>query len=329
MAGFHNDAIFPVDIAYGSQGGPGGKTNIIEMDSGAEERIVRLTEARRQWNAAYGVRSHTQLAALRTFYIARRGPAHGFRFLDYHDCNTNGSLHPDMDGGAAAAFDDEILAVADGVTTVFQLKRRYTDAGITRTTNITKPITSSTKVGVDGVESTSGWSVNEDTGEVTFSVAPVSGNVTGGTLHYWPARFAKEVDDVLNMTIDAYGYGSSENVPIIQLLDGEETPDEFQPGGSKVHDPMSADVTLSVGLGKAHSFWNLSAARILYFPDYTNLAGGGPYFMCVNEDSVDSITFKDHPDNGGASFYTHTAGDVAEVWLIHNKTTGLKYWYVV
>ncbi len=35
---FH-DVRFPTDISYGSSGGPGFSTAIIEVDSGAEERI--------------------------------------------------------------------------------------------------------------------------------------------------------------------------------------------------------------------------------------------------------------------------------------------------
>src|SRR5436305_1719122 len=86
--GFH-ETTFPEDISYGSSGGPGWMTNLIEMSGGQEQSIPRWSEARHHFNAKYGVKRYDQLAALKVFYMARQGPANGFRYKDWQDCTTN------------------------------------------------------------------------------------------------------------------------------------------------------------------------------------------------------------------------------------------------
>ncbi|MFN9789781.1 MAG: DUF2460 domain-containing protein, partial [Holosporales bacterium] len=53
---FH-PVLFPVDISYGSAGGPQFSTDVVETISGFEQRNVNWSQARLRYNVAYGVRS--------------------------------------------------------------------------------------------------------------------------------------------------------------------------------------------------------------------------------------------------------------------------------
>ena len=123
--GFH-EVSFPTDISYGSVGGPGFMTNIIELDSGAEQRIARWNQARHKYNVAYGVKSYEQLYNLIDFYIARRGVANGFRFKDFTDCTSvPGDGYATELGGTATTALDQLIGVGNGTTEHFQLQKRY------------------------------------------------------------------------------------------------------------------------------------------------------------------------------------------------------------
>ena len=60
---FH-PVLFPVDISYGSAGGPQFSTDVVETISGFEQRNVNWSQARLRYNVAYGVRSAAQLETL-------------------------------------------------------------------------------------------------------------------------------------------------------------------------------------------------------------------------------------------------------------------------
>lgn len=327
--GFHDSAIFPTAISVGSRGGPGSSVNIITLDSLQEVRIARTTEIIRRWNAVYGIRTPSDMHDLIDFYVARLGPAYGFKFRDWLDCSTTADgCHPDLDG-AAVAFGDEEIGTADGSTTVFQAKRRYTHGGITRTYDITKPDASTVKVGVNGVEQTSGWSISESTGEITFTAPPASGAVTWGGIFYWPARFGKELEEVMPIAFDDVQQLTIGDIPIIQILAGTEGTQEVFLGGSMTHDPFMESRTIGLGDGRLHVFDNVAAGRSLYLPSYAALPGGGPYFAFVNEDSSNPVGIREHVDNGGALIYSIPAGGECEVYLSHNHSTGVKAWYLI
>jgi len=74
---------FPSSISYGSRGGPGWSTSIVEGDSGASERVSRWPNARRRWNVAPGIKTIDALNQTMDFAIARKGPAVGFRYKDW------------------------------------------------------------------------------------------------------------------------------------------------------------------------------------------------------------------------------------------------------
>lgn len=281
--GFH-EIQFPPGISYGSAGGPGYFTEIIEVDGGAEELISRWSVPRRQYDVAYGIKSRDDLAALQHFFIARLGAANGFRFKDWLDFTTAAN------GLSTPLNSDSVLGSGDGTTTTFQLLKRYTSGPVTRTRILTKIVAGTTKIAIDGINQSSGWTVNENSGIVTFTVAPSPGvTVTGGCEFDVPVRFAQDSDRLLQATIEDFGSGSIRSVNLIEIIGDVEAQEEFFYGGSTVLNPLSADYTLSAANGRAIVAFPSSGSLKLVLPNPSTFADGGPHFFIINGHSVNSL----------------------------------------
>lgn len=198
MSGFH-EVPFPPDIAYGAAGGPGYSTSVVTTVSGHEKRNANWAAARGRWNVAHGLKNREQVASLIAFFRARKGRAYGFRFKDWADYQAVG----------------EAIGTGDGATTTFQLVKRYLSGGVSETRTITKPVTDTVVVYLDGVAQTSGWSVGTATGIVTFNAAPANGAVITADFEFdVPARFDT---DQMEITIETYELGRWGQIPIVEI----------------------------------------------------------------------------------------------------------------
>ena len=210
MAGFH-DVRFPLELGFGAAGGPAFSTQVVVTGSGAEQRNAEWADARLEYDAGLGIRSEDDLKRLITFFRARRGQAHGFRFLDPLD---NSSA---ADGGEPAAFDQRV-GLGDGGATRFALVKNYGDAALPdeapQTRRITRPWPDSVAVAVDGVVQSSGWLLAPG-GHVDFEVAPPAGAaVTVGFRFDVPVRFAT---DRIEVSIAGWRAGELPSVPLIEI----------------------------------------------------------------------------------------------------------------
>jgi len=204
---FH-PVLFPVDISYGSAGGPQFSTDVVETISGFEQRNVNWSQARLRYNVAYGVRSAAQLETLLAFFRARQGKAYGFRFRDWTD-------YQSCPAAASPAPLDQNLGSGDGTNKMFALRKAYTSGATTVYRSITKPVAGSIRVALNGVEQLSSWTIDTETGLVTFTAAPASGvSVTAGFLFDVPVRFDS---DTLSLSLDSYGVGSANGVDLIEV----------------------------------------------------------------------------------------------------------------
>lgn len=286
--GFHDNAIFPENISYGSRGGPGFSTSIIVMDSGQEERVSRWESPKHRYDASYGIRTFDDLMTVKEFYIARLGPAYGFRWFDWLDYSSAANGRDDPD--------DEDVKIGDGdaTETDFQLVKKYTSGGITRTRIIQRPISGTVVIALDGVGQSSGWSVDVTTGIVTFSTAPGAGvEVTAGFKFHVPARFGRAVDEVFDASIDSFESGSIDAIPIVELKDEKAIDDEFYYGGAYDHGNVSTDFSITHNQGRVHTFAATISGVDITLPNYANLPAGGPHFYIVNEGSY-QVDIKDH-----------------------------------
>ncbi|MFN5609321.1 MAG: DUF2460 domain-containing protein, partial [Holosporales bacterium] len=176
--------------------------------SGFEQRNVNWSQARLRYNVAYGVRSAAQLETLLAFFRARQGKAYGFRFRDWTD-------YQSCPAAASPAPLDQNLGSGDGTNKMFALRKAYTSGATTVYRLITKPVAGSIRVALNGVEQLSGWTIDTETGLVTFTAAPASGvSVTAGFLFDVPVRFDS---DTLSLSLDSYGVGSANGVDLIEV----------------------------------------------------------------------------------------------------------------
>lgn len=166
----------PLDVERGASGGLGFNTTVIELADGREVRNQNWQYDRGSWNISYGIRSASDAAAVIKFFAARRGRLRGFRFRDWSLYQTTGV---------------EVFAEGDGFQTEFQLTFDYEDlGGFTYTKIINKPVSSEFEVYLDGTAQTTGFTLDDTTGVVTFDTAPGSG-VDIGWSGAWdlPVRF--------------------------------------------------------------------------------------------------------------------------------------------
>ena len=198
----------PLRVGFGSSGGPSFSTEIIVVDSGYERRNQNWSQARRVYDARWGVRSSADAATLLAFFHARAGKARGFRVRDWSDFTTA------ADNISAPAFADQAIATGDGTTTVFQLIKNYASGGITHQRVITKPVSGSLLIGVNGTQLMSGFSVDATTGLVTFATAPTSGqSITAGFTFDVPVRF-----DADQLSLNAENYTMYKaDVPLVEV----------------------------------------------------------------------------------------------------------------
>lgn len=206
---FH-EVRFPDKISRGARGGPRRRTDVVTLDSGREERNARWADSRHAYDAAYGVRRADDLAEVKAFFEARNGRLHGFRWKDWADYK---SCLPSQSPSAL----DQVIGIGDGAATVFQLRKQYVSGAQSYWRAITKPVSGTVLVALDGAPLESGWTVSITTGVVTFTEAPGDGEgVTAGFEFDVPARFAA---DELDITLDIERLGSITAIGIVEIKD--------------------------------------------------------------------------------------------------------------
>jgi uncharacterized protein (TIGR02217 family) len=197
---FH-EILFPEDISYGSSGGPAFNTTIIELTSGHEQRNINWSEAKATYEAQHGIKTRAQMQDLIDFFWARNGRAYGFRYKDWADFQLVG----------------EAIGTGDGVKTAFQVIKTYEPAGYpyVRTIRKINPATLVVYNNAVLVPQPAGCTVDNNTGIVTFAVAPIAGHVITvvGEFHV-PVRF--DIDD-MKVTQDQWEVMSWPSIPIVEI----------------------------------------------------------------------------------------------------------------
>lgn len=189
---------FPVDVSYGSAGGPEFSTDIVITHSGHEQRNSNWAEARLRFNVAYGVRSAEQLAEVVAFFRARKGQAEGFRYKDWGDYQ-----------GVA-----EVIGTGNGSSTQFQLVKHYVSGATQKQRLIAKPVAGTVHAYVNG-EAASIVAVNTGTGIITLASAPANGTTITADFEFdVPVRFAT---DRLSASLDNYGVYSVKKLPLVEV----------------------------------------------------------------------------------------------------------------
>ncbi len=212
MQAFH-EVRFPIDIGFRSRGGPERRTDVVLLGSGREERNARWAEARRRYDAGYGVRSLATLTQVVAFFEERRGRLYGFRFRDRMDFRSSMSGGPPQPG-------DQVLGKGDGKTAAFALCKTYGASFAPYGRRITKPVADSVAVAVAGDPRTQGthYDCDPSTGIVTFragSIPAAGAVVTAGFEFDVPVRFDT---DRLEIDLASFEAGEIPSIPLVEIV---------------------------------------------------------------------------------------------------------------
>lgn len=194
---------FPDDIAIGAVGGPVLATNVVQVNSGYEQRNAPHAHGLGQWEVGHVARAPDKMATLIAFFRAVGGKRDGFRFKDHTDYKasaTEGVLGSGLGTGSA---------------TVFQLRKVYTAGALSHARDIRKPVGATVKIYKNAVLQTVGVSLDATTGLATFSAAPLITDVLTWEGEFdVPARFDT---DQMRMNLLHHAATDWQSIAIVEI----------------------------------------------------------------------------------------------------------------
>lgn len=207
-----HDVRFPTSISRGASGGPERHTEIVVLGSGHEERNSRWAHSRRRYNAGLGLRTLEEIHQVISFFEARRGRLHGFRWKDPTDYS---STTP----GAPVRPTDQFLAYTSGLANSYPLQKTYLSGGAAYIRPIALPVEGTVRVALDGseLEEEVHFTVSPTTGRVIFMdehVPEVDQELTAGFEFDVPVRFDT---DLLEINLAAFEAGEIPDIPIVEI----------------------------------------------------------------------------------------------------------------
>lgn len=213
-------------VGYPVEVGPLFSTQLVAVDSGAEQANRRWADPIRQISIPNGVRDHPTFEDIKSHWLVMGGPAHTWPWRDPTDF-ASVELEQ-INEVPTVALDDQVLGTGDGLTTTFQLKKRYTVGASTYDRDIHFPITSSVLIGIAPPSSplsitpigsfspTTTFTVSRPGGVVTFSSAIPSGyTLTAGFLFDIQVRY--ESDDTFRGIMRTFGVSGFADVPLMEV----------------------------------------------------------------------------------------------------------------
>jgi uncharacterized protein (TIGR02217 family) len=314
---FH-EVVFPLSMAYGSSGGPGYQTSVVQLLSGATERNSRWQAPLLIFDARQAVRSAEDVAILTDFFHARRGSAAGFRLLDPRDHSTG------PNGNQPPTASDVLLGFGDGSQTSWQLVKRYaagTSYEWART--IRKPIEGSVLVSVGGLATTS-FAVDHTTGIVVLTTPPAAGvQVRAGFEFHVPVIFGPEADRLLNINFAAYN-DARLAIPMIEDRSDAQAPAGFRYGNSMWSENPGVDLFVHPRVARlwviSGSISNGAGWRL---PDAAGLYPGGVHAVLSNQ-TAGAVPVRDYQ---GTLLTQVPAFTTSQVYLARTPA-GQKSWLI-
>jgi uncharacterized protein (TIGR02217 family) len=206
---FH-ETRFPVNLSFGSIGGPERRTDIVTLSNGFEERNTAWAHSRRRYDAGFGLRSLDDVETVLAFFEARVGQLHGFRWKDWADYK---SCAPSGTPGA----EDQLIGTGDGTARVFQLQKWYLSGLQSYSRPIRKPVPATVVVALEGDGKVEGveYALDTTTGEVTFTLPPEAGTrITAGFEFDVPVRF--DTDQIM-VSVASFNAGDVPKVPVLEV----------------------------------------------------------------------------------------------------------------
>ena len=183
------NVVFPEDISWGSAGGPEFRTTVVELWSGHEQRNQDWSLPRHKYNIKYGIKDFQDVQTVLDFFWAMGGRAHSFWFRDRFDWWSGQATADDTSN---VDWQDVSLGAPGAATQ--QLAKKYTSGSTTFTRDIVKPKAGTVRVGWSGAEKATpaDWTVDTDTGILTYAAGDPGVSVSAGFEFYVPVRFAED-----------------------------------------------------------------------------------------------------------------------------------------
>ena len=184
----------PDDIALAASGGAEYSTNILTTICGHEQRNINWHSPRARYDLAPAIKNTAQLETLISFFRAHKGRGIGFRFRDWADYSA----------------DREMIAIADGITSSYQLCKSYVSGSCVDKRIISKPCPNSIKVFVN--EKLIDFTCDYSNGMISLAQLPLEGsNITASFEFDIPVRFDS---DFLNLEL---AQQERISIPIIEI----------------------------------------------------------------------------------------------------------------
>lgn len=218
MFNFH-EVRFPEQVSWGSHGGPRFRTQIFTSMRGYEKRNIDWSQPMMEFNAAMGVKTDIDMANVLTFFNARQGMAHGFRYKNWANYKIDGLSRP------------WVIAVGNGTDKRLPMFKLY-GQGYARMYKRLQKIVMGTVLNVrvlaePQIEDTD-FTIDYNSGEIIFNtVVPNEWPVYCDALQFDEAvRFNT---DNMQATIDQFNSQSLQNLPLITFRGGFTEGSAFAP----------------------------------------------------------------------------------------------------
>lgn len=190
---------FPVGVAYGGSGGPRVQMDTMETDSGTPLQAASCTGIPNVYTVSLDLTKSVQVDEIMALFRIV-GVGNSLRFKDWMDFKATLSR----------------IGTGDGNTRAFQLKKVYTYGGISISRNISKPVQGTVRIFVSGEEATAGFSIDHDTGYVTFAVAPAAGAAITATFEF-DVEVMFQIDS-LPVTLVQYNQYTFNSINLVEVV---------------------------------------------------------------------------------------------------------------
>jgi len=170
---------FPLCPTYGTTSTSMYSTTVIEAYSGVKERNSNWEYPLQRYTVSLANRTQEEHDQMVELFNAAAGSAHLFPYRDIRD-NKSCAFNE------APSNDDQSIGTAMAGQTEFQLIKNYSFGGRTQSRKIRRPISGTVLIAVDAIAQaeTTDYTIDYDTGIVTFIVALIGGEVVTAGYEY-------------------------------------------------------------------------------------------------------------------------------------------------
>lgn len=193
MSSSFHEIRFPVQYDWGTEASPEFNTNVVELPSGAESRNSFWTTGRRTWKMDSTGLSSTQKKVAEAFFRARLGNVFGFRLYDTELNSVVDEPLPLTDNTHAQLQ----FVYADAINPQTQIVRKPVLAANIQPSNVVQyyapDITLKRNTGSGFVAFASGgnWTIDRNTGIITFGASQAGNTFEWSGGFDWPVRFSE------------------------------------------------------------------------------------------------------------------------------------------